>query len=386
MTWPLTQANYPPASIGDLAPAEVLYEFGEPLIFTTYSARGRLLLAYTSAESIADCTTRLIVVPTSASLIRKLKRGILTVYEALDQPVVWAVDRLFDGSVCRAQELSELTQVPEAFLPSIDRTLWPELMPLFSCRLLGREVVEGAIRASVVARAVQGTTAALKKLLEVVKAVGPQTGRPLDSHRRDYDLVTQHFAFRSFEVGFVAKARSDGDQAADAIYEDAGRRLRVALDWAAEGPVSSPPTIEMLEVLKQLVPPSQGDIERVELRGRMLPNIVDRPVVLTRAASMRVRSAIAELRERNRLLLETEGRVREFDKDELTFTLRERPADDEDLNCQFSEQLFDDVNEAFSTDARVIVQGRMASSRNVLDVTDLQILPAQLDLLSARRN
>lgn len=386
MIWPLDRPKYPPEAIGTLTPEEVLYEFGEPLIFTTRNARGRLLLAYTSAESVEQKITRLILAPTSSALLRKLKLGVSTVYEALDQPVVWAVDRTFDGGVACAQELSQLSDVPEMFLPSVDRTLWPELMPLFSCRLIGRELVEGSIRASVVQRAVSGTTAALKKLLEVVKDVGTPTGRPSDSHRSDYDLVTQRFAFRSFEVAFVAKQRGEdgADDGSTRVYEEAGKKLQDALNWVAEGQVAHPPSMEMLEVLKQLVPPSQGDIESVELRGRLLPDLAT-PVHLTRDDSARVRKAISQATKGSRELLETTGRVREFDKDELTFILREQPENLGDLTCRFQEELFDDVYEAFDTDARVVVQGRMPASRNALDVTALQILPVQLPLIPSIR-
>ena len=383
MTWPLSPSSSSVEDIGQLLPVDVLYEFDGPLIFTSVSPQGRELLAYASfsvdastepKSHVGNGFTRFLVAPTSSRIIAKLKKGAITIYDALDQPLLWAADIDDSGVVTSAAELRQLSDVPARFLPARNRTLWPHLMPLIAYRLIGDGLIEGEVPASVVSRAVDGATGALKKLIEVVRNVNQATGRPTDSHRRDYDLTAQRFAFNSFEVAFAPGVAADGSVPQDSAghYSEAGRRLQSALDWLTSSNLSeSDPPPEMLDVLNRLVPPSQGIVREVEITGRLLPS--SGVVRLTRSESTRVRSAISRHRRRQRDLLESEGRVRELDLDEFTFILRDRENGAPELRCSFIDLLFDDVSEAFNAASRVVVQGRL-DSRGQLDVTAIQTL------------
>lgn len=382
MTWPLPSSSFSVDNLGQLLPVDVLYEFDGPLIFTSVSPQGRELLAYASFSVDAQTEhanrvsnegyTRFLIAPTSPRIISKLKKGAITIYDALDQPLLWAADIDHSGFVTRASELLQLCDVPANFLPARNRTLWPHLMPLISYRLIGDGLTEGEVPASVVSRAIDGATGALKKLIEVVRNVNQVTGRPTDSHRRDYDLTAQRFAFNSFEVAFAPGVPADGGAPQDAAghYSEAGRRLQAALDWLTSShSTDNDQSPEMLDVLNRLVPPSQGIVREVEITGRLLPSAG--VVKLTRSDSTRVRSAISRHRRRQRDLLESEGRVRELDLDEFTFILRDRDGGAPELKCSFIELLFDDVSEAFNGASRVVVQGRL-DSRGQLDVTAIQ--------------
>lgn len=388
MNWPLPNLTMPVESLGALVPGEVLYEFDGPLVFTTLAPSGRKLLAYASfsidgsPDPSSDFApnsagyTRYLIAPTSDKILDRLKKGACTLYEALDQPVLWAADIAYSGAILRLAELGQLSDVPFTCLPARNRTLWPHLMPLLSYRLIGDGLQEGEVPASVVSRAVDGATGALKKLIEVVRNVNQSTGRPTDSHRRDYDLTAQRFAFNSFEIAFapggVESRPTDEDPTAR--YTEAGGRLKGALDWLVSGSATeAEPTPDMLDVLNKLVPPSQGVVREVEIAGRLLPTSA--PFRLTRTEATRVRSAISRHRRRQRDLLESEGRVRELDLDEFTFILRDRSNGSAELRCSFIELLLDDVTEAFNSAGRVVVQGRL-DNRGQLDVSAIQTLVA----------
>jgi hypothetical protein len=385
MTWSLPETLIPVQHLGTLVPVEVLYDFDGPLVFTALSPSGRKLLAYASFSIDADLAggaiqsphsegfTRYLISPTSDKILERLKKGAITLYEALDQPMLWAADISYSGAVLQSAELGLLCDVPSNFLPARNRTLWPHLMPLLSYRLIGEGLREGEVPASVVSRAVDGATGALKKLIEVVRNVNQSAGRPTDSHRRDYDLTTQRFAFNSFEVAFAPGSAATAHENEDptARYMEAGQRLEQALDWLVnESATDSDPSLDMLEVLNRLVPPSQGVVSAVEISGRLLPHPA--PFRLTRAEASRVRNAIARHRQRQRDLLESEGRVRELDLDDFTFTLRERNDGQPDLRCSFIELLLDDVSEALGA-GRVVVHGRL-DNRGQLDVSAIQTL------------
>jgi hypothetical protein len=64
-------------------PVEVLYEYDGPRIFTTRDLDGELNLAHWSDED--EKATRYVVVPTSPGIVDSLRRGILSVHDALNQ-------------------------------------------------------------------------------------------------------------------------------------------------------------------------------------------------------------------------------------------------------------------------------------------------------------
>ena len=68
--------------------------------------------------------------------------------------------------------------------------------------------------------------------------------------------------------------------------------------------------------------------------------------------------------------------AKEFDKDKLSFMLRQRPNNQPELNCFFNEDIYDDVDYAFSSeDVRVVIQGRLLPNRsNSLEVIAIEII------------
>ena len=252
--------------------------------------------------------------------------------------------------------------------------LSPNLAPLLAYRLTGPELCEGRIPASVVVRAVTRPTAAVKRLLEALSNTVAQ-GRPENSFRNLYDLPTQRFAFNSFEVTFAIPPDADfefgavGEPGAS-VYRQGAERLDEAIAWLKGGDnKSADPDLALLEVLDDLVPPAHGDVLTAELRGRLVPN--HQVVELTRGDRKKVKQAISRTKKRRELVL-TVGLVREFDKDKFTFILRARIANEPDLSCAFGEEFYDDLYDAFDTDQKVQIQGRMSATGKVLEVVAVE--------------
>ncbi|WP_139826442.1 hypothetical protein [Derxia lacustris] len=358
MLWAVNGSECPSDSFDMSTLAEILYEFNGPQIFTVMS-HGRMQLWYASGDDFESNLRRFLVVPTSNIIIDQLKSGIKSVYEALSQPWVWAVDVNENDKVCQSWALFSFDDVPQMARPHKNVLLWPDLEPLLSCRLIGNGLAEGRVPASVIARAVEQPISALKKLLEMT--VGSvSVGRPRESLRMAYDLPAMRFAFNSFEVSFGVPVASDLLGMDWGLYSDGAEKLRTALIWLGAATVQQKIGIELLEVLKDLMPPSHGQVEMVELSGRLIGR---ESITLTRDDRSAVTSAIRACKADNKLLRDWTGRVREFDKDNLTFILRNADPDSEGLVCSFGEEHYDDVYDAFESDAWIQVVVRQIGTK-----------------------
>lgn len=128
--WDAIGSEVSPSPFGMLDPEEVLYEFDGPKL---YVARQdcKPVLVYESATDDATQTARLIVAPTNDRVLAKLKQGDISIFEALDQPWLYAVDQSYDGQVIRAWFLSYgIESVPTNARPRPQTRLWPHLEQL----------------------------------------------------------------------------------------------------------------------------------------------------------------------------------------------------------------------------------------------------------------
>lgn len=381
MLWQITGSNCKVEQFNLDEIDEVLYEFDGPRIFTTKNG-GQTLFWYLCAET--NSCVRYLVTPTNFKIIEQLKTGIKTVFDVLNAPWIWAVDSNHSGEITSGWVLHGLDEVPNTSKPSKDATLSPDLMPLLTYRLVGGNLYEGNVPASVISRAVTKPIAALKHLLEVVNHVSSQTGRPENAARQQYDLVAKRLQYNSFEISFGAiEAQPDEEVDAEAIekakssYEASGQKLTNALRWLRDEPNVSQPDDYLLEVLHQLVPPARGTVKEAELKGRLIQSDVS--ITLTRDDTSKVKKAIRASSSRERHLIETEGRIGELDKDKFTFILRNRiGADQDDLVFEFTLEQYDDVLDAFDEDVRVIVQGKRRGGRNIVDLVAIEQLMPKL--------
>ena len=112
---PVSMARFP-----RFDPDEVLYEFDGPRIFTVYDSEGELNLAYRSDEDAAMC--RYVVVPTTTKILQSLRRGEISVHDALNQPRCWLCDLTHQGEFVACQRV-DFESIPKDSLPAIGTRL-----------------------------------------------------------------------------------------------------------------------------------------------------------------------------------------------------------------------------------------------------------------------
>jgi hypothetical protein len=356
-------------------PVQVLYEFDGPRIFSLNDAEGELNLAYWSDEDQYVC--RYVIVPTTATIVAALLKGSISVFDALNQPRCWLCDVTHVGEMSACQRV-EFEAVPRDALPANGTMLLPMLEPLLTLRAVGDEIVAGQIPGSVIRACVEGVQKAFKVLSEYVLGQTPQAGRPDEFLRKLFDLPTQRFAFASFEISFRMPIEeldlftACGQKSPETeTLEQVGALLNKGLKWlttaAGEEGLYSPDNADesavVLRALKELTPSSQGSIEQLELKGQLIgPRRL--PIVLQRTARQRVNAAI-----RSRSLepqpVDLAGRIRELDKDRLSFELREVAGKSQFQRFVFDEELLEEVFQAFQDDVRVKVTGKTFPVKNL---------------------
>jgi hypothetical protein len=374
MLWSIQAPAASAEQFSDHSVAEVLYEFDGPRIFTT-AAAGLMCLWYESGEDEATNTVRYLVAPTDAKLVSQLKTGRKTVYDALAQPWLWIVDADAARNAIHSWVIHGLDEVPAHAKPQKDAPLKPEFVPVLSYRLVGNGLEEGAIPASVIARAVERPTVALKRVLEALVGDATSQGRPFEDIRKAYDLPATRFAFNSFEVSFGYPQGVQLPLLADGqnVYEASAKKIQDALLWL-ESPSSAPkPDDVMLEVLKELAPPAHGLVTSAEIRSQFISSHV--PVVIDRNARGVITRTISASRALQLSLMQVIGRLGELDKDNFSFILRDRADEQAEIKVVFTEEQFDDVMEVFVNDRRVVIQGRIRAGKNILDLVALEPAP-----------
>lgn len=133
--------------------------------------------------------------------------------------------------------------------------------------------------------------------------------------------------------------------------------LRRGLTWAqgaGDAPFSATSDDErraVLEAVGGLTPPGTGVIEAIEVKGLWMAST---PVRLPRAARRRVQGELRKLKSERTISLT--GRIRELDKDNLSFILRNPPKGG-DVRAVFSDELYDDVLDYFNNDNLVLLVG-----------------------------
>jgi hypothetical protein len=123
--WPVTGRIADLERFGSFEPVEVLYDFDGPRTFTHRDRDGELCLAHWCDGDAEG--TRFVVAAVTEEQVQKLKKGELTLREALDQPRVWVVDLAPSGEPRHAWVLRRLLDLPPDVLPRPGTMLLPSL-------------------------------------------------------------------------------------------------------------------------------------------------------------------------------------------------------------------------------------------------------------------
>lgn len=360
---PFTCAKLEPGDI-----QEVLIEYDGPRLFV---AQTELCLALFFMVDENDKAMRFIVVPTNQKIIDQLKKGLLTVYEALEQPLLWVMETDLD---LKAKEVraTRLQDIPEAVLPTQGLMLWPHLQPVFSLRAIGEGLAPGKVPASVIRQVVEGASTALRKAaIHFLNKNNQQEARK--TLKSFYDLPAQHFAYNSFEVAFRLPESAQQTLLAEDIQEihEIGTALQTAIELMQLNSNDSENLqkldILLLEALEKISPPLSGIVTEFEVGGTLL-NKENKKFVFNRESSRQIRTTLQAKRQEQEKITQIEGLVSKLDKDNLTCTLRET-SDGKDHACSFSIETLDEVLEAFYHGARVTISGRETKSTGHIEIS-----------------
>lgn len=365
--------------LGTLTPSEVLYEFEGPCIFTARTTHGTAVLAYLSEDLEDEQRLRYIVATTSEGTVRELKRGVISVREALDRGSLWVVD--FNYKSCPARAFSVRSeQLPDDAMPLRGTMLWSSLEPALTVRLEGSDVQEGRIPAAAFTQAAEIAGKALKPVFEW--AARGLSARPPEWLRDLYAMPAQRFAFGSLEVAFgqvhlgpEAQCAFPFDQerllTSQEIQDKGLSALREGLEWAVSqrsvpsGEGDEEKWLAILESMKRLAPASTGPVSAIEMWGSII-GVQDRRLRLDRNSTERIRTALTELKKRHEVQSrEFTGRVRNLDLDKLTLILRDVAGEEGDVLLTLDdERLLETAHEAHYRELEVNVAAQSEGKKH----------------------
>lgn len=379
--WKIRASSEERLKIDSLTPELVIDEYQGPRIFTLRSSDGDHLLAYQCGED--DEIDRYLIVPANDSLINNLLQNQISIREALLKPVwAWIVDRSKDGRISNLLKI-DTADLPDDALPYSGILLSADSNVFLRIRMIGPTLVAGRIPASVVKRAMDGATGTLKTLVKHVLSLDSSIGRPSEMVRHFYDLPTVSFAFRSFEVSFglpEENSQLDIERDERETYKKVSELLTKGLVWASND--QEVPRVEqkewsaIIEALSKISPPSKGPVQSVEVSGQLAGSHA-KPVSLTRGTSTRIADARKFLIPSD-VTHTTQGVIREFDKDKLTFQLRNSLGQTLRL-VSFSSDFYEDAYLAFETDRPVTIVTE-ASGSNYVDLVSITFGGESIDL------
>lgn len=374
-----SQRAVPVEAFNALQPEDVLYEFEVPCIFTFRMSHGGLALAYLSDDEDALEGLRYIVATTSDSTIIALKTGEISVRDALERGSLWIVDTDYQSALRNAYETA-IDELPHDALPAAATMLWAHLEPDLVIRLTGPDLLRGSIPSAAIVQAAEIASTLLKPLVEW--ATGRQrdagVGRPSSELQRLYTLPVQRLAHGSLVVSFKREESVEADQtkldietveqpSPALINQKVSESLRLGLNWlSSETPAPRPEHVDdeqwgaILESLKKLTPKTHGPVQQVFVTGALVGRAAQ-VYTLTQRETKTVNSALTQRRRSTPSKLRTfTGRIGEYDRDKLTFIVRDSNELSGEIPCQLvGPELDEMVLQALSDGAQVILSARL---------------------------
>jgi hypothetical protein len=377
------------ATLGELRPEEVLFEFEEPLTFVCRDRDGQMLLAHNLCAE--DSVSRYLLVVTDQEIIDGLEAGRLDVLAALRQPRCWIVD-FGPGWEIKGLWWIGFDKVPKDHLPKPGAMVVPDLDPLFQLRLVGPEVGPGKTSAADVRMAAEAAETGLRGLARIVFDEKKQAGQVPRTVRDYSDLPYQYMRAASFEIAF-GRPRDRLPSVDDAVFDEMGRLLNLGLAAVRTNGEESVPieglddnqTAQLFEAIRALTPPMRGGVKRIELGGELTGQVTTSRV-LTRDDRLRAVVRIKAWKKvpAKGVLFRVTGVAEGADKGLDFFVLRKLEPSNikgigtvNEIKFFFDDHLYDKVSDAWNSEERITVIGeRVGNDYKVLDIQEVTSSPA----------
>lgn len=371
MKWPMIGDAYDSEHLAIEEIKEVLVEYDGPRLFV---AQTKLCLALFYMADENEEAMRFVVVPTKQESIEQLKQGLVTVYESLNQPLLWLVETDMKLGIKEARA-TNLQHIPEDVLPKQGLMLWPHLQPVFTLRAIGEGLTPGNVQASVIRQVVEGASTALRKAATYFLSKD-NAAQPKQTLKSFYDLPAQHFAYNSFEVAFRLPENAQQNLLEDDVWQmqEIGKVLQEAIDTISKQELTELENLDilLLDALEKLSPPLSGVVTEFEVGGTLL-NKENKTYRLDRDSSRKIRHSLQVKRLEQEKITKIEGIISEPDRDNLTCALRDT-TDGKDRVCSFPVDLLDEVIEAFYHNNRVAISGRETLSSGHIEISVFDVV------------
>jgi hypothetical protein len=371
------------ASLGEINPTEVLFEFEQPLTFVCRDRDGQLMLAHSLSDE--GGLSRYLVVVTDSRILEDLKAGRLDLLASLRQPRAWVADVGRGWEVMRLW-LIPFDKLPKDILPRPGAMVTPELDPLLRLKLVGTGVGPGKTSAADVRMAAQAAESGLRGLARVALDEKKKVGQVSKDVRHYSDLPYQYSRVASFEIAF-GRPRDTFPSVDDEVFHEMGSLLDRGLkalrangdDLAPVEGLDAEQTLQLFEAIKSLTPPTRGGVDRIEVGGTLADDLSGTKVLTRDDRSRSVQRIKASRRApRKEAPFRIMGIIEEADQGTSSFTLRQLDPPNvpvvgmvSEIRFQFEDHLYDIVMEAFNSLERMVVVGERIN--NVYQALDVQL-------------
>lgn len=350
----------------NLRPERVLYEFDQPLIFTSRDSENDMVFVYQCGEEEDESANHYLIVPFDDERLADLTEGRMPVLEALSQPWIWfAKGRI--GSIEHIERCSLNALPAEATLPDHSVMLWPSLEPLLSFRIIGEHIKKGEIPGSVVKQGIDAPSNAIKGIADYLTEKLPPEAEEALSRMRS--VKVQRITYASFDVGLRVEMPEAISPNVDPARE-MRRLLTAALDAAGQADFSKPlghyfQSAEegkvVLDAVRELTPPTYGAVTATQVGGRLVNG--GRIRELSRESRRYVLERAAKPKDLPDVIQTFVGFIREMDLDKWSFILRDIQGENGERKCRFSEEHEEEVNRLWNQRGRVQVTARIRKNR-----------------------
>ena len=326
----------------------------------------------------------------------------ISLHGALDQPISWVVDAIVGGGAVSAWRVP-ISEMPDNALPNSNVLLYPHLEPLIRLTAKGDSIIPGHVPGSLIKQLITSVEKSLKILTDFVVERSAKAGRPTESLRKLYALDTQDVSFASLSIAFrnpheftkqselfqqPTETKVDDNDAAD--FDRVVAMLSRGVKWLSEQTAMDPKLpecdaleqIAILEAVKLLTPSAHGPATVHQISGRI---VVDTPVVTFNCdARTVVNRGLKRTKTEAPTVFDQIGKIRELDRDYMTFHLR-RIDDSDEQKCSFAVDVLDNAMDALDAEHRVRVIGERAAATSIPHIIMVTPEPAseQIDTVDA---